>query len=315
MSYKYNILITGGAGYIGSSVADYLVKKSFNVTVVDKLEYKNFPFNHLLKYKNFKFIFGNILDKNFFNKKFISRFDLIIPLAALVGAPLCEKKKKLATLTNLKSIEYLISKISKKQKIIFATSNSGYGIGEKNKFCDENSPLRPVSHYGVTKMLAEKIVVNYKNSVSFRLATVFGYSFRMRSDLLVNNFVELSVKKKKIQLFESNFRRNFIHIQDVCRAVEFSIKNFNRMKGQVYNLGLSTANLTKKQLALRIKHKLPKLKISYIKNRSDPDKRDYYVSNKKIEKLGFLPAHSLDDGIDELIEFFKYNNLKFINNY
>ncbi len=315
MSYKYNILITGGAGYIGSSVADYLVKKSFNVTVVDKLEYKNFPFNHLLKYKNFKFIFGNILDKNFFNKKFISRFDLIIPLAALVGAPLCEKKKKLATLTNLKSIEYLISKISKKQKIIFATSNSGYGIGEKNKFCDENSPLRPVSHYGVTKMLAEKIVVNYKNSVSFRLATVFGYSFRMRSDLLVNNFVELSVKKKKIQLFESNFRRNFIHIQDVCRAVEFSIKNFNRMKCQVYNLGLSTANLTKKQLALRIKHKLPKLKISYIKNRSDPDKRDYYVSNKKIEKLGFLPAHSLDDGIDELIEFFKYNNLKFINNY
>jgi len=315
MEYKYKILITGGAGYIGSSIADFLVKKNYNITVIDKLEYKNFPFNHLIKCKNFKFIYGNILDKKFFNQKLIKKFDIIIPLAALVGAPLCEKKKKLATETNLKSIEYLTKKMSKSQKIIFATSNSGYGIGEKGKYCDETSPLRPVSHYGITKMKAEKFVVSFKNSVSFRLATVFGYSFRMRSDLLVNNFVELSVKKKKIQLFESNFRRNFIHIQDVCRAIEFSIKNFNRMKGQVYNLGLSTANLTKKQLALRIKHKLPKLKISYIKNRSDPDKRDYYVSNKKIEKIGFLPAHSLDDGIDELIEFFKYNNSKFINNY
>jgi nucleoside-diphosphate-sugar epimerase len=309
------ILLTGGAGYIGSSIADYLTGKGFNITVIDKLEYKNFPFNHLLKYKNFKFIYGNILNKKFFNKKLIKKFDIIIPLAALVGAPLCERKKNLATLTNLKSIEYLTKNMEKKQKIIFATSNSGYGIGEKGKFCDENSPLRPVSHYGVTKMKAEKEVVNFKNSVSFRLATVFGYSFRMRSDLLVNNFVELSVKNKKIQLFESNFRRNFIHIQDVCRAFEFAINNFTKMKGQIYNLGLSSANLTKNQLALRIKKKLPKLKISYIKNKSDPDKRDYFVSNKKIEKLGFKPIFTLDSGISELIEYFKLNNKKIINNY
>lgn len=309
------ILLTGGAGYIGSSIADYLTGKGFNITIIDKLEYKNFPFNHLLKYKNFKFIYGNILNKKFFNKKLIKKFDIIIPLAALVGAPLCERKKNLATLTNLKSIEYLTKNMEKKQKIIFATSNSGYGIGEKGKFCDENSPLRPVSHYGVTKMKAEKEVVNFKNSVSFRLATVFGYSFRMRSDLLVNNFVELSVKNKKIQLFESNFRRNFIHIQDVCRAFEFAINNFTKMKGQIYNLGLSSANLTKNQLALRIKKKLPKLKISYIKNKSDPDKRDYFVSNKKIEKLGFKPIFTLDSGISELIEYFKLNNKKIINNY
>lgn len=309
------ILLTGGAGYIGSSIADYLTGKGFNITVIDKLEYKNFPFNHLLKYKNFKFIYGNILNKKFFNKKLIKKFDIIIPLAALVGAPLCERKKNLATLTNLKSIEYLTKNMEKKQKIIFATSNSGYGIGEKGKFCDENSPLRPVSHYGVTKMKAEKEVVNFKNSVSFRLATVFGYSFRMRSDLLVNNFVELSVKNKKIQLFESNFRRNFIHIQDVCRAFEFAINNFTKMKGQIYNLGLSSANLTKNQLALRIKKKLPKLIISYIKNKSDPDKRDYFVSNKKIEKLGFKPIFTLDSGISELIEYFKLNNKKIINNY
>ena len=309
------ILLTGGAGYIGSSIADYLTGKGFNITIIDKLEYKNFPFNHLLKYKNFKFIYGNILNKKFFNKKLIKKFDIIIPLAALVGAPLCERKKNLATLTNLKSIEYLTKNMEKKQKIIFATSNSGYGIGEKGKFCDENSPLRPVSHYGVTKMKAEKEVVNFKNSVSFRLATVFGYSFRMRSDLLVNNFVELSVKNKKIQLFESNFRRNFIHIQDVCRAFEFAINNFTKMKGQIYNLGLSSANLTKNQLALRIKKKLPKLKISYIKNKSDPDKRDYFVSNKKIEKLGFKPIFTLDSGISELIEYFKLNKKKIINNY
>jgi len=309
------ILITGGAGYIGSSIADFLTRKGMDVTVIDKLEYKNFPFNHLLKYKNFKFIFGNILNKKFFNKKLIKQFDIIIPLAALVGAPLCEKKKYLATLTNLKSIEYLIKNMNKKQKIIFATSNSGYGIGEKGKFCDENSPLRPVSHYGVTKMKAEKHIVNFKNSVSFRLATVFGYSYRMRSDLLVNNFVELSVKKKEIQLFESNFRRNFIHIQDVCRAIEFAINNFSKMKGQIYNLGLSSANLTKKQLAFKIKKKLPKLKISYIKNKSDPDKRDYFVSNKKIEKLGYKPIFTLDSGISELIEYFKLNNKKIINNY
>lgn len=309
------ILLTGGAGYIGSSIADYLTRKGFHITVIDKLVYKNFPFNHLLKYKNFKFIFGDILNKKFFNKKLIKQFDIIIPLAALVGAPLCERKKNLATLTNLKSIQYLIKNMEKKQKIIFATSNSGYGVGEKAKFCDENSPLRPVSHYGVTKMKAEKDVVNFKNSVSFRLATVFGYSFRMRSDLLVNNFVELSVKNKGIQLFETNFRRNFIHIQDVCRAFEFAINNFTKMKGQIYNLGLSSANLTKNQLALRIKKKLPKIKISHIKNKSDPDKRDYFVSNKKIEKLGFTTIFSLDSGISELIKYFKLNNKKIINNY
>jgi nucleoside-diphosphate-sugar epimerase len=313
MSYK--ILITGGAGYIGSALTEHLVYKNYDVTVVDTLMYKIFPFSHLLRYKNFKFKKKNILDKNFFKTIPLKKYDIIIPLAALVGAPLCEKKKNMATRLNYLFIKKLITKLSKKQKILFPTTNSGYGIGSKNKYCDETSPLNPISHYGTTKMLAEKSVIGFKNSVSFRLATVFGYSNRMRTDLLVNNFVKLAINKKKISLYESNFRRNFIHINDVCRAFTFAITNFRRMKGNIYNLGLSKANLTKKQLAIKIKSQIKNLKIKNIKNKSDPDKRDYFVSNKKIEKLGFYPKVSIDEGISELINFYKYNKIKILNNY
>lgn len=313
MSYK--ILITGGAGYIGSALTEHLVSKNYEVTVVDRLMYKIFPFSHLLRYKNFKFIKKNILDKNFFKTIPLKKYDIIIPLAALVGAPLCEKKKNMATRLNYLHIKKLITKLSKKQKILFPTTNSGYGIGSKNQYCDENSPLNPISHYGRTKMLAEKSVIAFKNSISFRLATVFGYSNRMRTDLLVNNFVKLAVNKKKISLYESNFRRNFIHINDVCRAFAFAIKNFGRMKGNIYNLGLSKANLTKKQLARKISKQIKNLKILKAVNKVDPDKRDYFVSNEKIEKLGFKPEINIDEGIRELIDFYKFNKSKIINNY
>ena len=249
-------------------------------------------------------------------KNLIKKNEFIIPLAALVGAPLCEKYKKEAIDTNYKSIKSLIKMISTKNKIIYLTTNSGYGIGEKNKFCDENSPLKPISLYGRTKCDSEKeVILNAKNYICFRLATVFGFSYRMRSDLLVNNFVYTAVKKKKLTIFEPHFRRNFIHIRDVVEGIKYSMKNFNKLKSNVYNLGLSTANISKLMLAKKIRKQMKNLKIKIVKNKKDPDKRDYYVSNKKIEKKGFKAKISLENGISELITLFKVDSKKVINNY
>lgn len=308
------ILITGGAGYLGSMLATKLVSMNYYVTVVDMLKYEKNSLSHLFGSKNFKFILGDVREISCI-KKIIRNKDFIFPFAALVGAPLCEKYKKNTIETNVNSIKNLIKYLKFGQKIIYPTTNSGYGIGEKNKYCDENSPLKPISLYGQTKAEAERIVISYKNSVCFRLATVFGYSYRMRTDLLVNNFVEKAVKKNKLDLFEPYFRRNYIHIGDIVSAFIYAIKNFNKLKGQTYNLGLSTANLTKLALAKRIKKKIKNLKIRIIKNKFDPDKRDYYVSNKKIEKAGFKPKISLEDGIEELIDLFTYTDVKFKNNY
>jgi len=249
-------------------------------------------------------------------KKLIKKNDYIIPLAALVGAPLCEKFKKDAITTNLDTIKNLCKQVTKKNKVIYLTTNSGYGIGEKNKYCDENSPLNPISLYGRTKCDGEDLVrAKVKNYVCFRLATVFGHSYRMRSDLLVNNFVYTAIKKKQLTLFEPHFRRNFIHVRDVVNAIVFTIKNFNKLKNNVYNLGLSTANISKIMLAKKIQKQYKKLKIKIITNRKDPDKRDYFVSNKKIEKKGFKAQISLDDGISELIQIFTNDKNKVINNY
>ncbi len=311
-----NILITGGAGFIGSMLCTELVKnKKFNVIVLDILNYDKNSLNHLMGYDNFFFHNINILNK----KKllpFIKKADLIIPLAALVGAPLCEKNKKLAIQTNEKIINFTVKNLKKKQRIIYPTTNSGYGIGAKDKYCDENSPLNPVSLYGVTKNKAEKLISAHPNSICFRLATVFGYSFRMRTDLLVNNLVKESLEKKKLTLFEPHFRRNFVHISDVVRAIMFAIKNFNSLKnGKVYNLGLSTANYTKLQLAKKINKYIP-IKILVDTKRKDPDKRDYFVSNDKIEKKGFKCYKSLDEGIIELKKIYKINGYEKIkNNY
>ncbi len=309
------ILITGGAGFLGSMITTSLVKKGFIVTVIDNLYFKKNFINHLKSYKNFKFVNANIISSKV-QKKYFKNQDLIIPLAALVGAPLCDKKKKLAENLNYKVICDMVKILHKDQKIIYPNTNSGYGIGKKNKFCTEKSPLRPISLYGRTKVKAEKCVMKHNNSISFRLATVFGVSYRMRSDLLVNNFVDTAIKEKHLKIFEPYFFRNFIHIKDIVRAFEFSIKNFDNLKNNIYNLGLSTANISKIQLARKIKKFLPSTKISIIKNFKDPDKRDYIVSNSKIEKKGFKATYSIDKGIKELIIFFKKNiNKKIVNNY
>lgn len=309
-----NVLITGGAGYIGSKLATKLVNLNYNVTVIDLLKFSKSSLNHLFYRKNFKLIKSNIQNKNLMNS-LIKKNEFIVPLAALVGAPLCEKNKKEAIEINLNSIKFLVKKSTKKNKIIYLTTNSGYGIGEKNKFCDESSPLNPISLYGRTKVEAEKEVLKFKNSVCFRLATVFGYSYRMRSDLLVNNFVYNSLNDKKLTLFEPHFRRNFIHVNDVVDGIYYTIKNFNSLKSNVYNLGLSSANLSKLMLAKKIKKKLKYLKIKIVKNIKDPDQRDYFVSNKKIEKKGFKAKTTIEDGIDELIKVFTHSNEKIINNY
>ncbi len=309
------VLITGGAGYIGSMLSTKLLSLGHKVTVVDLLKYDKGSLNHLYFNKNFELICEDVRKKSLM-KKLVKKNDFIIPLAALVGAPLCEKFKKDAVSTNLGTIKTLCEISTKKNKVIYLTTNSGYGIGEKDKYCDENSPLNPISLYGRTKCDGEDLVRNkIKNHVCFRLATVFGHSYRMRSDLLVNNFVNTTIKKKKLTLFEPHFRRNFIHVRDVVNAIIFTMKNFNRLKNDVYNLGLSSANISKIMLAKKIQKQYKKLKIKIVTNRKDPDKRDYFVSNKKIEKKGFKASISLDDGISELIQIFTNDKNKVINNY
>jgi len=309
------ILITGGAGYIGSMLCTRLLSLGHQVTVIDLLKYDKGSLNHLYFNKNFKLIVDDVRKKSLV-KKLVKQNDYIIPLAALVGAPLCEKYKKDAISTNLGTIKTLCEIVTKKNKIIYLTTNSGYGIGEKDKYCDENSPLNPISLYGRTKCDGEDLVrARTKNHVCFRLATVFGHSYRMRSDLLVNNFVNTTVKKKKLTLFEPHFRRNFIHVRDVVNAIVFTMKNFNRLKNDVYNLGLSSANISKIMLAKKIQKQYKKLKIKIVTNRKDPDKRDYFVSNRKVEKKGFKASISLDEGISELIQIFTNDKNKVINNY
>ena len=302
------VLITGGAGYIGSMLSTKLLSLGHKVTVVDLLKYDKGSLNHLYFNKNFELICDDVRKKSLM-QKLVKKHDFIIPLAALVGAPLCEKFKKDAVSTNLGTIKTLCEIVTKKNKVIYLTTNSGYGIGEKDKYCDENSPLNPISLYGRTKCDGEDLVrAKIKNHVCFRLATVFGHSYRMRSDLLVNNFVNTTIKKKKLTLFEPHLPNK----EESCNAIVF---DFNKLKNDVYNLGLSSANISKIMLAKRIQKQYKKLKIKIVTNRKDPDKRDYFVSNKKIEKKGFKATISLDDGISELIQIFTNDKNRVINNY
>lgn len=315
MKEKYKILVTGGAGYIGSMLVTELVHKGYEITVLDKLNYRVNSLSHLFSFRNFNLIIGDVNNSKLI-KKVVKNNEIIIPLAGLVGAPLCDKFPKLAKKVNYDSILNLIKILKKRQKIIFPNTNSGYGIGKKNKFCNEESPLNPISLYGVLKKNAESEVLKFGNCVVFRLATVFGFSYRMRTDLMVNNFIYSALKNKKLNIFEPQFRRNFIHVKDVVNAFIFAIENFNKMRGNVYNLGLSTANFTKLQLAKEIKKNIKELKIYTNFKKSDPDKRDYFVSNKKIERLGFRTKFSLQAGIIELTKVFRLGfDKKIKNNY
>lgn len=300
------ILITGGAGFIGSILCSELLNDNHKIIVIDKLIYGISPIAHLLPHKNFKFIQGDIRNISDYTT-LIKQQDIIIPLAALVGAPICKKYPKISYQTNEKAIKSLLEITSKKQKIIFLNSNSGYGAKIKQKIYNEDSPMNPNSIYGITKKNAEDMIVKNSNFIIFRLATVFGISYRMRDDVLVHNFVKTAIKKKKLDVYEPEFNRNFIHISDLVKAIKFSIENFEILKGEIYNLGLSKENISKYALAKKIAKKVKGVVIKKINGPKDPDKRNYIISNKKIEKKGFKTNYSLDKGIDDLIKF--YSNL------
>lgn len=304
----HNILITGGAGYIGSLLTVSLLKEKYNVTVIDNLLYnQNSLYNACEYQKDFNFVKGDVCDANLITK-YLNKNDIIIPLAAIVGAPACNLFPQRSKEINLNSYLTLLKNISNDQMLIFPTTNSGYGIGEKDKFCDENTPLNPISTYGKYKVEIEKKILEKENSTSLRLATVFGASPRMRTDLLVNDFVYKAVNDKYIILFEENFKRNYIHIKDVVNTFLFVIDNFKKMKNNAYNVGLEEANLSKKELAEKIKKYVKDLYIQTASIGSDPDKRDYIVTNQKLMNLGWKPNYDLDYGIKELILYYKFLN-------
>lgn len=298
------ILVTGGAGYIGSLLVPTLLDKGYRVSVVDNLFFNQTPLLSLAHNANFEFILGDVLNKDLLANE-VKKADIIIPLAALVGAPLCKRSPKLARMVNFEQIKNLADMASDSQMFIFPNTNSGYGIGEKDAMCDENSPLNPISEYGKDKVEAEQYLLNKGNAVTFRLATVFGVSPRMRLDLLVNDFTYRAYKDRFLVLFEEHFRRNYIHVRDVVKGFLHAIKNYDKMKGEAYNMGLSSANLTKRQLAEKIKEYVPELYIHSAQIGEDPDKRDYLVSNAKLEATGWSADNPLDSGILELLRGFK----------
>ncbi|HPN31270.1 MAG TPA: NAD(P)-dependent oxidoreductase [bacterium] len=303
------VLITGGGGYIGSVLTPLLLKEGCNVTVIDNLIYNQAALLDCCANNNFEFIRGDARDENTI-KSNVKNADIIIPLACLTGAPLCASDKWEAQSVIVDAVKLIIKYRSQNQIMIYPNTNSGYGIGEKGKHCSEESPLNPISLYGRLKIEAEKIILDSGNAVIYRLATVFGASPRMRIDLLVNDFVYRAVNDGFVVLFEADAKRNYIHVRDVADAFVFGIRNFSSLKNNIFNLGLSSANLSKKELCVKIKEYVKKFYFTVAEIGEDPDKRDYIVSNDKIEKAGFIPSHTLESGIIELIKAFRILKIK-----
>lgn len=304
MTNKQNILVTGGAGYLGSMIIPELLSLGHKVTVLDNFMFKQNPLAHVCANPEFDVIRGDARDESLI-KGAIKDVDVVIPLAALVGAPLCNNDLLGTTSINRDAVIMLTKLLSKDQRILMPITNSGYGIGEKGKFCTEESPLNPISLYGTTKVEAEAAVLERGNAISFRLATVFGMAPRFRLDLLVNDFVYRAVHDRAVVLFEADFKRNYIHIRDVARAFIHGLDNFEAMKNEAYNVGLSDANLSKRELCEKIHEHIPSFVFMEAPIGEDPDKRDYIVSNEKIEATGYMPQHSLDMGIRELIKGYR----------
>jgi nucleoside-diphosphate-sugar epimerase len=307
------ILITGGAGYIGSVLTPHLLAAGHSVKVLDTFIFGQSSLLDCCRYENFDVVRGDCRDEGQL-KPLLAWADAIIPLAALVGAPMCQRDAIGARTINQEAVELLCRLASPSQLILMPVTNSGYGIGEQGKFCTEDSPLKPISLYGTTKVAAEKAVLARENSLTFRLATVFGMSPRMRVDLLVNDFVHRAVTDRAMVIFEGHFKRNFIHIQDVARVFAYALENFERMKGRPYNVGLEEANLSKLELCAVIKKHVPAF--SYLESPigEDPDKRDYIVSNQRLLSTGFTTEWSLDRGIVELMKGYRIlRNSKYSN--
>ena len=299
-----NILVTGGAGYIGSILTENLLELGFYVTVVDNFMYKQASLNHLCHNSRFNIINGDIRNEKVI-APLMKKADTIIPLAALVGAPLCNKDTVGADTTNKEAIYTMLKHKSKDQRIIMPTTNSAYGSGDENNFCTEESPLNPISKYAIDKVLVEKELMEHQNVISYRLATVFGMSPRMRTDLLVNDLTYRAVNDGYVIIFEGHFKRNYIHVRDVCDAFLHAVYNFDDMKDQIYNVGLSTANVSKLELCEIIKKFVPEFTIGEGEIKKDPDQRNYIVSNAKLEATGFEPMFTLEHGVVELLKGYR----------
>ncbi len=296
-----NVLVTGGAGYLGSVLVPVLLQNGHKVTVIDNFLYKQTSLASVIFNKDFSLVYGDVRDKELMSKH-ISNADIIIPLAAIVGAPACLKDPQLASSVNKDSMIWMFDKISSSQQILMPTTNSAYGRGDENNYCDEKSKLNPLSLYAKDKVHVEKYLMENENATSFRLATVFGISPRMRLDLLVNNFVQRALTDRFVILFEGHFKRNYVHVKDVVDVFVFGINNLDKVKGQIFNFGLSEANISKQQLCERIKNHLPDFTFQDAPIAKDPDQRNYIVSNKKIETIGMKAKVTLDEGISELIK-------------
>jgi nucleoside-diphosphate-sugar epimerase len=299
-----NILVTGGAGYLGSVLVPALLREGHAVTVVDPFPEGPGPLAAACAFPTFTPVRGDARDESLM-RELAASTDIAIPLAALVGAPLCKLDPVGATTLNYDAIVMLLRLLSPQQRVIYPNSNSGYGIGRPGEECTEDSPLNPVSLYGRTKVDAEQAVLERGNAVTFRLATVFGVSPRMRTDLLVNDFTFRAVKDRALVVFEGHFKRNYIHVRDVAAAFLHAIENFDQMKDLPYNAGLSDANLSKLELCEAIRRQVPEFVYLEAAIGEDPDKRDYIVSNARIEATGFKPSVTLDDGIAELIRAYR----------
>jgi nucleoside-diphosphate-sugar epimerase len=309
------VLVTGGAGYLGSTLVPILLDRGFAVTVVDNFMYGQDSLSAVCYKPEFSLVRGDVRSMDTMRPLF-READIIIPLAALVGAPLCDRDPLAATSTNRQAIVDMLDHLSPNQQVLLPVTNSGYGVGEAGKFCTEDTPIRPISLYGRDKVEVERILLDrHRSALSFRFATVFGMSPRMRLDLLVNDFTYRACFDRFIVLFESHFKRNFLHVRDAARAFLHGIDNFAAMKGGPYNVGLSDANISKLELCQQIQRQLPSFVFMESTIGRDPDQRDYIVSNEKIERTGYRTAFSLDDGIRELIKGFamirngKYSNV------
>tara|TARA_R110000824_G_scaffold263485_1_gene452213 strand:+ start:2350 stop:3276 length:927 start_codon:yes stop_codon:yes gene_type:complete len=307
-----NILITGGAGYIGSELVQYLID-DHNITVVDNMMYDHTTLLRYTQNEKFNFIKGDVRDLNLL-EQLVSSHDAIIPLAALVGFPLCDRDPRAAQEINQDVNTWIAQNKSKDQMVIYPCTNSGYGVSVDGSVCTEESPLNPVSLYGKTKVAAEADYKNVDNHATFRLATVFGPGSRMRTDLLVNNFVLKALKDRMLVLYECEFMRNYVHLADVCRAFRFVIDNWDSCKNETYNVGNDSINMNKLQLAQTIQKHIP-IEIIKAEFNSDPDVRDYIVSSEKFYSKGFECKYDLDDGIKQLVKAYAIIDSPWYANY
>jgi len=298
------ILVTGGAGYLGSTLVPALLEAGHTVTVLDNFLFRQASLNHVCHHPRFDVVRGDVRVEATV-APLLKNADAVIPLAALVGAPICERDPVGATTTNRDAILAMLRWLSPAQMVLMPTTNSAYGTGDASNFCDEESPLRPISRYAIEKVEVERQLMQHPSAVSFRLATVFGMSPRMRIDLLVNDFTYRAVHDRFVVLFEADFKRNYIHVRDVAGVFLHGLSNFERLRGQIYNVGLSDANVSKRELCEAIRRRLPDFVFVEAPVGKDPDQRNYIVSNAKIEATGFRAGHSLDRGIGELIKGYR----------